>query len=58
MKTEIKNIIAQIKSLTDRNAQITKGGQFFTPEQVENEKQAWKLKMDLRFNHGMEIGTY
>jgi hypothetical protein len=58
MTTEIKNIIAEIKTLTACNAEITKAGGFFTQEQIDNEKKAWKLKMNLRFNHGMEIGTY
>ena len=60
MKTnnEIKNIIAEINSLTAANAAITKSGKFFTAEQVANEKKSWALKMNLRFNHGMEIGSY
>jgi hypothetical protein len=58
MTNEIKNIIAEIKTLTARNAEITKAGGFFTQEQIENEKKAWKMKMTLRFDHGMELGTY
>lgn len=59
MKTnEIKNIINEINSLTSRNAQITKSGGFFTEEQIQNEKKSWALKMTLRFDYGMEIGTY
>lgn len=58
MTNEIQNIIAEIKALTARNAEITKAGGFFTQEQIDNEKKAWKLKMTLRFDHGMEIGTY
>ena len=58
LSNEIKNIIAEIKSLTAANAAITKSGKFFTAEQFANEKKAWALKMNLRFNHGMEIGSY
>ena len=58
MTNEIQNIIAEIKTLTARNAEITKAGGFFTQEQIDNEKKAWKMKMTLRFDHGMEIGTY
>ena len=58
MNNEIKNIIAEINSLTATNAAITKAGGFFTAEQVANEKKSWALKMNLRFNHRMEIGTY
>jgi hypothetical protein len=50
----IKTIIAEINSLTATNAEITKAGGFFTAEQVANEKKSWALKMNLRFNHGME----
>lgn len=58
MTTEIQNIVAEIKLLAARNAEITKAGGFFTQEQIENEQKAWKLKMTLRFDHGMEIGSY
>ncbi len=58
MTAQIKNIISEIKALTDRNAEITKAGGFFTQEQIDNEKKSWKMKMVLRFDHGMEIGTY
>ena len=58
MSSEVKNIISEINSLTAANAAITKAGKFFTEEQVANEKKSWALKMNLRFNHGMEIGSY
>jgi hypothetical protein len=58
MNTEVQNIISEINRLTSINAEITKGGGFFTEEQIANEKASWKLKMTLRFDHGMEIGTY
>ena len=58
MNAEVKNIIAEIKKLTSVNAAITKSGKFFTQEQIDNEKKSWALKMKLRFDHGMEIGTY
>jgi 23S rRNA pseudoU1915 N3-methylase RlmH len=58
LTNEIKDIIAEINRLTEANAEITKSGKFFTSEQFANEKKAWALKMNLRFNHGMEIGSY
>lgn len=58
MQNEIKNIIDEINKLTAANLEITKSGTFFTAEQIENEKKAWVLKMKLRFDHGMEIGSY
>jgi len=58
MTTEIKNIIAEIKSLTAANAAISKAGGFFTAEQIANGKKAWALKSILRFDHGMDHGTY
>ena len=58
MNTEVQNIITEINRLTSINAEITKSGGFFTEEQIANEKASWKLKMSLRFDHGMEIGTY
>lgn len=57
MTSEVQNIIAEIKTLTSRNAEITKAGGFFTQEQIENEQKAHKLKMILRFDHGIEIGN-
>ena len=58
MTNEIKNIIAEIKTLTARNAEISKRGGFFTQEQINNERRSWRLKTRLRFDHGMEIGCY
>ena len=58
MSGEVKDIISEINSLTAANAAITKAGKFFTKEQVANEKKSWALKMNLRFNHAMEIGSY
>ncbi len=55
---EIKNAVSEISKLTAANKVITEAGGFFTPEQVANEKISWKLKMKLRFEAGMEIGTY
>jgi hypothetical protein len=58
MNAKINEMILTIKKLTARNLEISKAGGFFTDEQIENEREAYKLKMVLRFDYGMEIGTY
>jgi len=58
MNAEVEMLIAEVKKLTARNAEISNAGGFFTAEQIANEKIAWKMKMKLRFDYGMEIGTY
>jgi hypothetical protein len=58
MNDEVKLLIAEVKKLTARNAEISNAGGFFTAEQIANAKIAWKMQMQLRFDYGMEIGTY
>lgn len=55
---EAQAIINEIKRITAINEAITKAGGFFTVEQIENERKTWKMKMNLRFDYGIEIGTY
>lgn len=57
-KNEVKALIAEINRLTAINVAIVKAGGIFTAEQVANEKKSWALRMRLRSDHGMEIGTY
>jgi len=58
MNPVIKSIIAQIQRLEAANAAITHAGGFFTAQQIANAQIAWTLKMQLRFDHGLEIGSY
>lgn len=55
---EAIQMINDIKSLESANAAIARTGCFFTETQIANEKLSWKMKMALRRDFGMELGTY
>lgn len=53
-----REMIAQIKRLEYRNKLLFQNTGRIMPEAVKNEREAWQLKMRLRFDHKMDLGTY
>jgi hypothetical protein len=48
---DIENLKKEILRLRRTNAEVTKSGNWFTDEQVENEKKIWYMTMTLRFRY-------